>query len=507
MASGKKDYWMVTVSSMLPYLLIVLAMLGAMFPAIDMTAGEKERGTLETLISTPIHISEIVTGKYLAISTITLITSIIYFFSLGLSIILLSQKILGSYELFSPTVIGIISIVLLLIPLSLFMSAFCLAIASLGRNFKESTSLLSAGQLGILLLLFPAFIPDIELNWTTLFAPILNICLAMKSILLNDLEIDQAFIVLISSSLYTLLALIIAGRLLQSEKVLFSEDKPWKSLRSLWKTENLLAGFRRLPIPDSVPSISTVLIFYSVMLVQYYLFGTALQKIDIFSGLTISLWLLIFAPTVALGFYGRYDLRRTFSLKLPLGYGFIGTILVAGFAWTLPMMVASIMGSIFPEFLSFFQMANEFMKDATKEMDTLQLLFLFALSPAICEEVFFRGYIFSGLQSSLGKWSTVLVIGLLFGFFHFSVFRFVPTALLGMILTYAVWQTHSILSAFIIHFVNNALALTLLQNNAVAQFLGLDNGIISDWSRILLCSIPLFIGLYFFHLEGLKKRA
>jgi membrane protease YdiL (CAAX protease family) len=106
---------------------------------------------------------------------------------------------------------------------------------------------------------------------------------------------------------------------------------------------------------------------------------------------------------------------------------------------------------------SFADSMREFFHIVTESLSMPGVLFLCAVSPAICEEAAFRGVILSGLKGKLARWQTVVVVGLLFGFFHLSIYRLAPTALLGMLITFAVLQTRSILSGILIHFGVNAM--------------------------------------------------
>jgi membrane protease YdiL (CAAX protease family) len=88
----------------------------------------------------------------------------------------------------------------------------------------------------------------------------------------------------------------------------------------------------------------------------------------------------------------------------------------------------------------------------------LTLLLIIALSPALCEEALFRGVLASGLRRRIPAWAIVLAVGLLFGIFHLSLYRFVPTALSGMVLTYLVVRTGSIVCSALAHLTLNTLA-------------------------------------------------
>ena len=98
----------------------------------------------------------------------------------------------------------------------------------------------------------------------------------------------------------------------------------------------------------------------------------------------------------------------------------------------------------------------------------LGMLALLALSPAICEEVLFRGFILSALRRRLPLWSGVIIVGLLFGAMHLNVYRLFAATLSGVVLTYLVWRSGSIVTSMIAHFIING-GLILLETNYIPR--------------------------------------
>jgi len=201
--------------SIIPTLLIVTLVLGAMYPAIDLTAGEKERGTLETILTVPVQRLELLLGKYLTVTTIALITGILNLLSMSLAYSLgfIQLGIMsGKLEFaFSPPVF--LLLLLLIIPLALFLSAAVLSVAIFARSFKDAQNLVTPLYI---LLMFPALIataPGIELKGILVFIPILNVSLLFKEILLNNYSAELIFSVLISNSIFAGLTIIIFSKL------------------------------------------------------------------------------------------------------------------------------------------------------------------------------------------------------------------------------------------------------------------------------------------------------
>jgi sodium transport system permease protein len=93
-------------------------------------------------------------------------------------------------------------------------------------------------------------------------------------------------------------------------------------------------------------------------------------------------------------------------------------------------------------------------------VSTAVLLLLVAVSPALCEEAFFRGIVMSGFRR-LGKWPAIVSTAFLFGLAHASIYRLLPTMALGVLIGYTVWRTRSIFAGMIVHMLNNGLIVVM----------------------------------------------
>jgi sodium transport system permease protein len=375
----------------------------------------------------------------------------------------------------------------------------------LARSFKEAQNLLTPTFLVMILPAMVALIPGIELNAATIFAPVINIALVIKQTLIGEIDVEAAFAVMLANTVYAVMALTVAGRLYRAEQVLFSEDKPWRGWQA-WMSPRLWAEkFRRPVVPGSVLTPGGALLFFAVTLVLLYYVATALQAKDVISGLLITEWVLLLIPAILVPFLWRLDMRETFRLRLPGAKGFVGTLLVAISAWTLGLVGAALTELFLPMPQAFVESMQEFFHLVTESLATPGVLFLCAVSPAICEEAAFRGVILSGLGSRLARWQVVVVVGLLFGVFHLSIYRFIPTALLGMLITYAVLETGSILSGVTVHFGVNAIVFSSGIYPSLSKVLGLQEGEISNWPRIAGFGVLLALGLWLLRGSGNRK--
>jgi sodium transport system permease protein len=116
------------------------------------------------------------------------------------------------------------------------------------------------------------------------------------------------------------------------------------------------------------------------------------------------------------------------------------------------------------------------------------------LTPAFCEELTFRGLILSGLRR-LGKWPAIFISAFLFAMAHSSIYRLLPTLLMGVLLGFIVWRTGSILCGMIVHGLNNGLMATLVHSESLLEKLNLEQTTFLPWSLTLTGTAVLILSL------------
>ncbi len=177
------------VGGFLPYLIIIFCFMGSMYPAIDLAAGEKERGTLETLLTSPAGRLEILLGKFGVVVLTGIVTAGVSIFGMYLGIRTskeipqeLLQVIMNMLEWDS------IALTLsLLLPLTVFFAAFLLSISIFAKSFKEAQSVISPLFVVIIIPAFIGLMPGMTLNTKTALIPILNVSLATKAIIADTI--------------------------------------------------------------------------------------------------------------------------------------------------------------------------------------------------------------------------------------------------------------------------------------------------------------------------------
>lgn len=210
---------------MLPYLFIIFCFMGAMYPAIDIGAGEKERGTLETLLLAPIRRYEVVLGKFFVIFTTGVTAALLCLTSIGVTLAVKGQEVTGvlGEVMESVSVVDLVLVAAMLIPTAAIFAALLLSISIYARSFKEASSY--CGPLNFLVIL-PAFIgllPWVELDWIWAMVPITNISLAIKELVKGTMNYKMLAAILGSSVVIAGGLLVFCTRWFEREAVLFRE--------------------------------------------------------------------------------------------------------------------------------------------------------------------------------------------------------------------------------------------------------------------------------------------
>jgi sodium transport system permease protein len=211
------------IGGFLPYLFIIFCFLGSMYPAIDLAAGEKERGTLETLLTSPVSRMEILFGKFGVVVLTGILTAAISMIGLYIGIIQtreippeLLSTILGILEFRS-----IVMLLSLLFPLTVFFAGILLSLSFFARSYKEAQSIISPMTIVIIVPAFVGLMPGMSLNVVTACIPILNVSLATKAIIADTASPLLLVEVYLSLIAMAFLALFFCARVFENESTIF----------------------------------------------------------------------------------------------------------------------------------------------------------------------------------------------------------------------------------------------------------------------------------------------
>lgn len=441
--------------SIIPMLLIITTALGAMYPAIDVTAGEKERGTLETILTVPVKKNELFLGKYLTVSTIAVITaalnllSMLMVYSLGL---IQMDALMGNIE-FSLSIGTALILFILTVPVALFISALTMSACLFAKSFKDAQNIVTPIYILLMIPSIFAMAPGIKLNSVLVVIPVLNVCLAFKDILLQSFAVETLFIAFGSNLLFAFLGYMMVLRFFQAEEILFSDGKGF----------NILT--RRSEIkPSLVFETSDALVIASIVMVGLIYVGSMLEIKFGNYGILLTQWVFILLPVLLSMWYFKVNIKESLHL-----YRFSTKAILGALIFCIGMIGMGIYVSRVQMF--FFPEMNEVSKALEKVLDFDQGgvnfwfgFFIFAVTPAICEEVFFRGMLLSSLKKKMSPMAAITIISVLFGIYHLNIFRAIPTAVLGIFITFAVYHTKSIFVGMILHVINNGMSVVLVDN-------------------------------------------
>jgi membrane protease YdiL (CAAX protease family) len=300
---------------------------------------------------------------------------------------------------------------------------------------------------------------------------------------------SQVAIVLISTTFYAAAAVAIAVRLFGQEAVVFADAGSYKTLI-----------LRRYCRPSATPTLSQALLAAALLFpVSFYaqslLTGASNEDFVQTLGLLAVVQFATLFVLLPLGItaYYRISLVETFRLRLPPARGWVAAILLGCSSWAIAHQFLAFQTRLAPP--------SEALGEAFKLIETQlaaaplwQVILLLAVVPAVAEELFFRGFLLSGLSQGMRKWPAIVLAGLIFGIFHFIMDRVPVTTLLGICLAYLCWQTRSIWPGILFHMLHNGLLMTL---NAVSpetiQWLGVPDelgGLLP--ARIIVPAVILF---------------
>jgi sodium transport system permease protein len=435
------------ISQILAFLLVVLCLTGALYPALDAVAGEKERGTLETLLSIPASRLEVLAGKYLAVFGMSVASVASNFVSLAgtmflVNLLLKSQSIAGEPTDYSVPLTSIFLFVPALLPLAAFFSAITLGVASFARSTREGQYYLGPLYAVVLPLTALALAPGIRLTWFTSVAPVLSTALFLKEGILRTLEIGPALVSLATTILYAALALKWAAAVFSREEVLFSMPTG----------ENERARARGVAAP------AHALFIWAVSVILFFFLGLVLQqKIGYFNPfVTLAVYLaFVIGPPAAYVMLWRLDWRKVFPWGRAEGWTFASVVFFA------PGVV--MLGLAAKAAQSFFLIAPSAHGMAGLPADVEQVsVYAFAISialiPAIFEELMYRGFVMQSLLARMKPAAAIVIAAILFGIAHMSVFQIMPTAVLGVVLGIAAYRTGGVMAPIMVHFLNNLFA-------------------------------------------------
>ncbi len=211
------------------YMVILLCLTGGMYLAMDLTAGEKERGTMETILSSPISRLDLVLGKFFLVLTASLVTAALSVLSMGVSFWGMQQ--LKAFDVSkNPDAAGmqlhigftaVLSVFLMALPLAVLFSAGLITISLFAKSYKEAQSYVSPLMILVIVPAVAAMLPGVELTAKLALIPILNVSLLCKELVTGTYHWNFIALIFLSTCVYAAAALFLAVKMFQREDVLF----------------------------------------------------------------------------------------------------------------------------------------------------------------------------------------------------------------------------------------------------------------------------------------------
>lgn len=435
----------------IPFLMVSSILMGAMYPAIDTTAGEKERGTLETLLTLPVNNLELIISKFLATTSMAMVAALLNVVSMGVLGAYFYQTLNlsdGATTFSTASYIPAILITLLCaLVFGMFASAVCLLVCIFAKSFKEAQNYSTPVMMVFMFSAMASMIPGINLEGVLAYVPIINVSLLIGKLFVFEFDISVIMIVLFSNVLYSLIAVVIMARVFCSESILFSDGS--EGIRIIEKRSDMAE--------KQIPGIGDVLLLFSILLIVLMMAGSLLILKLGLPGLIIE-QLLIFGLTVFYCWYIKTDFRKVFSLNRPSVSGIVSGILMWFGVYTLMMLLTALLSKIMPE------SAANAGDELTLILDNQPLWIIIltaAVLPAICEEIAFRGFLFGTLSNRYKIIPAIIWTGVIFGAYHMNLVKLMVVGLLGGFMAFAVYKTGSIATSMTMHLLNNSVALIM----------------------------------------------
>jgi sodium transport system permease protein len=489
-------------SKVLPFVVLIWALTGAFYPAVDLCAGEKERGTLETLLVSPAMRSEIVWGKLLTVTTFSMATSLLNLLCMGLTGSLFFMQMAKSmqspmmFDLGPPPLSSLCWLALAVIPISSLFSALALAIAAFARSTKEGQYYLMPLLLISLPLMVLPLLPQVRLDLGFSLIPVTGMMLLLRALMEGQYfeALRYAPFVIGITGLCCWLSIRWAVHQFNSESVLFRESERFGV--GLWLRQ-LIRDRDDTPSPTEAIACGILLLLIRFVASFTIPMPTGWTQ---FAMTTIVVQVaLIATPACLMAIMLTRKPRQTLLLQAPSFWSTVpAAILLAVMLHPALMYLGAGIREIYPlseETLRALAPLEGMLQHATLP----ELLLLVAVTPAICEELAFRGFILSGLRRLGHKWAAIAICSVIFGVAHGLLQQSLAATVVGMVIGYIAVKTNSLLPAMAYHLVHNALGVLLGRINPeliadwpildAVVLLGSDGGVEYRWNAMVIAGL------------------
>ena len=443
-------------------LLALLTTTGAFYPAIDAIAGEKERGTIETLLIAPCSRGDVVVGKFLAVFAVTLATLLVNAVSIALTATVLLASLPDSVEIgLRPGQVAVCAAVTLVafLGLAAVAAAMCLAVTSASRSTKEAQNTLTPVILLVSGLAGAALLPGLRL-WTLAAVPFAGQVAVSQAALRPDSPaivelLLQLAATLVSAALFTAGLLKVTGIMLADEELLFRG--PDAASRPLQR-----------PAPRLRPSLGQgIVAVVAAVAALWYAQGLGIR--DLAVSLPLFQLIVMLLPVLVMAGWQRVDRAETFGLRPPAPTGTRSAVTLAAAALAgvglFLVGAAALLAFRGTDVSTAARELSERIVEFVRGRPWWLALAVIAALPAVCEELLFRGWLLAALRGDGGRrrcLMAVVVQAAIFAAFHLLPERMPQTFLLGLLAGWMTTVSGSLWPAIAAHLAHNAVPVVLL---------------------------------------------
>jgi len=470
-----QSFWLGT---LVPLVLILMTITGAVYPAIDLTAGERERGTLEALMAAPVPRLGLLLGKYVAVVTVAMLTAVVNLTAMTVTIATsgLGPTLFGEAGL---TPGAILAVLILLVLFAAFFSAVLLTITSFARSFKEAQAYVIPLMVVALAPGFITVMPGLQLGALLSVTPLANIVLLARDVLKGDASFIWGAVAVLSTILYGAAALALAARIFGSDAILYGSEGSWSDLFQRPR--------ERLSQPTIAGALTALAIVAPLYVISFGVLGllgavSIVNQLMAAAGVTLLLFMLV--PALMARMQG-VEFREGFQLRAASPLAWMAAGVLGCTLWPLAydsIILCQQLGLATLNLEKLAEQRPEFLAliERLRAAPLPVILLALAIAPAIGEEFFFRGYLLGALRGRLPVWMAIVLTGAVFGLFHaimggvIAVERIVSSAFLGMVLGWVCVATRSVLPGMLLHLLNNSLMLSVAYFGEQFKALGWD---------------------------------
>ncbi len=493
----------VKIGRALSMLLVILSITGAFYPAVDTGAGEKERGTLETLLVSPAKRWEVALAKYLAVCVVALFTVVLNLASMGLTVAHLASMLPGEGEVRVDATV-VFTMAIAMIPLVLLFVALALALSTQARSTKEANNYLTPLLLAASLPAMAPAIPGLELNEAICLVPVAGTALLIKELLAGTAHLSHVILIFAANTIYAAAALKWVASLYGREEVLLrlpsgGEPPPrtkrkkggeapvaggggggWEMLdpEALATEPDAFARARANPAEirkfletaldrpgSTAPDLTHGLLLAAVVLVVTFYAGPALAgRLPASLGLlpiaAILTLVVVLGPVLVAMRVGRYKRPlEVLGLRRSPALSYLGAVLVAPGAIVTSLFLQQSTAGLFGAPAEADPGMNALVEQIGSALPLAWLCL--ALVPAVCEELLYRGFVQGAARRSVGPAAAILLSSVLFALNHGDVSKLPAYTFVGLVLGVIAFRAGGIGPTIVLHMLFNGLAVTL----------------------------------------------